>query len=69
MSKYKTAIAVKCGDKELCIVPYVKTTCGDTENIGFITSTGEPRTGKVCDEMSEVMNMIEELIIDSIMED
>ena len=72
MSKYKTAITVQRKDITLTIVPYVKAQCGNTENIGFIVtkSDGGVRChGRTCDEMSEVMRLIEGLIDESLLED
>lgn len=72
MSKYKTAIIVKREDIELTVVPYVKAQCGETENIGFIVTKSDSGVrchGKICDEMNEVMQMIENMIYDSVLED
>lgn len=72
MSKYKTAITVQRKDITLTIVPYVKVQCGDTENIGFIvikSDGGVHCHGRTCDEMSEIMRLIEGMIDESLLED
>ena len=71
MSKYKAAIVIQKEDTTLTIVPYVKAQCGDTENIGFITTEKNEagRKGKICDEMGEVMQLIQNMIEASILED
>lgn len=72
MKKYKSAIVVQRGEKRLCIVPYVKCKCGDTENIQFIVSVTDkatPAIGKAVEDMKEIMDMVENMILDSILED
>lgn len=72
MKEYKSAIVVQRNDQRLAIVPYVASACGDTENILFIVSrtggTG-PKTGEGGKELSDVLQMVEDMIYDSVMED
>lgn len=62
----------KGDDRRHAIVPYVASVCGDTENILFIVSrtggTG-PKVGEGGKELSDVLQMVENMICDSVMED
>ena len=72
MKEYKSAIVVQRKEKRICIVPYVKSKCGDTENIQFIVSVTDkatPAIGKAVEDMKEIMDMVENMILDSILED
>ena len=72
MNKYKTAITVQRKNCTLTITPYVRAQCGDTENIGFVVtkSDGGIRChGRTCDEMCEVLRLVEKMIDDSLLED
>lgn len=72
MKKYKSAIVVQRLEKRICIVPYVESKCGDTENIAFIVSVTEgtrATQGKACEGLSEIVSMIEEMIYESALED
>lgn len=72
MKKYKSAIVVQRKNERLEIVPYVANVCGDTENILFIVSrtggTGR-KVGESGKELSDVLQMVEDMICDSVMED
>lgn len=72
MKKYKSAIVVQREEKRICIIPYVKSKCGDTENIEFIVSVTDgtkPIQGKAYEDMSEIISMIQDMIYDSVLED
>ena len=72
MKKYKSAIVVQRLEKRICIVPCVKSKCGDTENIEFIVSVTEGTRavqGKTCEDLSEIISMINEMIYESALED
>lgn len=72
MKKYKNAIVVQRKNERLAIVPYVASVCGNTKNILFIVSrtggTG-PKVGEGDKELSDVLQMVEDMICDSVMED
>lgn len=72
MKEYKSAIVVQRNDQRLAIVPYVASAYGDTENILFIVSrtggTG-PKVGEGGKELSDVLQMVVDMIYDSVMED
>lgn len=72
VKKYKSAIVVQREEKRICIIPYVKSKCGDTENIEFIVSVTEgtkPITGRAAEDMEEIMQMVKDMILDSVLED
>lgn len=71
MKKYKSAIVVQRQEKRLCIIPFVESKCGDTENIQFIVSATEgtkPITGRAAEDMEEIMQMVRDMILDSVLE-
>ena len=72
MKEYKSAIVVQRNDQRLAIVPYVASACGDTENILFIISrtggTG-PKVGEGGKDLQDVLQMVKNMIYDSVMED
>lgn len=71
MKEYKSAIVVQGKDTRLAIVPYVKDVCGSTENIAFIVSRqgGGQCIGRCCDDLAEVIQIIEDVIFESVEED
>ena len=72
MKKYKSAIVVQRQEKRLCIIPYVESVRGETENIKFVVSVTDgtkPIVGRGGQDMQDVVLMIEDMIYDSVMED
>lgn len=72
MRKYKRAIAIQGKNTRLAIVPYVRAICGNTENIAFIATkqyNNGQCIGRNCDDLFEVMQMVEEIILESVEED